>query len=97
MCAGCLTEKKQKEKGFITKPFKMITMKKTIAVVGTGYWGKNLVRNFAELGALSVICDTDKDTLNHFKTKYPEILTTTSFQEVLEDEEAVQQLQTTNR
>ena len=28
-----------------------------IAVVGCGYWGKNLVRNFDKLGALSVVCD----------------------------------------
>ncbi|MDZ4132068.1 MAG: gfo/Idh/MocA family oxidoreductase, partial [Dethiobacteria bacterium] len=31
-----------------------------IAVVGGGYWGKNLVRNFYELGALQTICDTDQ-------------------------------------
>jgi UDP-2-acetamido-3-amino-2,3-dideoxy-glucuronate N-acetyltransferase len=61
-------------------------MKNNIAVVGTGYWGKNLVRNFAELGALHLICDLDKNKLDHFKTKYPEILTTPSFQEVLENE-----------
>jgi UDP-2-acetamido-3-amino-2,3-dideoxy-glucuronate N-acetyltransferase len=30
-----------------------------VAVVGMGYWGKNLVRNFYELGALSVVCDSD--------------------------------------
>lgn len=30
-----------------------------VAVVGCGYWGKNLVRNFAELGALAAICDPD--------------------------------------
>ena len=28
-----------------------------VAVVGVGYWGKNLVRNFYELGALSALCD----------------------------------------
>lgn len=28
-----------------------------IAVIGCGYWGKNLVRNFHELGALKAICD----------------------------------------
>ena len=32
-------------------------MKKNIAVVGCGHWGKNLVRNFAELGALTAVCD----------------------------------------
>lgn len=29
-----------------------------VAVVGAGYWGKNLVRNFHNLGALRGICDT---------------------------------------
>lgn len=28
-----------------------------VAVVGAGYWGKNLVRNFANLGALAMVCD----------------------------------------
>jgi len=30
-----------------------------IAVVGCGYWGKNLVRNFAQLGSLAMVCDPD--------------------------------------
>ncbi len=30
-----------------------------VAVVGCGYWGKNLVRNFNDLGALAGICDPD--------------------------------------
>lgn len=29
-----------------------------IAVIGCGYWGKNLVRNFHELGALAAVCDS---------------------------------------
>src|SRR5687767_9559780 len=28
-----------------------------VAVVGMGYWGKNLVRNFHELGSLHAVCD----------------------------------------
>jgi predicted dehydrogenase len=28
-----------------------------VAVVGCGYWGKNLVRNFAQLGSLTMVCD----------------------------------------
>jgi predicted dehydrogenase len=28
-----------------------------LAVIGCGYWGKNLVRNFQQLGALSLVCD----------------------------------------
>ncbi|MFN2577848.1 MAG: Gfo/Idh/MocA family protein [Pyrinomonadaceae bacterium] len=30
----------------------------TIAVIGCGYWGRNLVRNFSSLGVLTVCCDT---------------------------------------
>lgn len=30
---------------------------KNTAVIGCGYWGKNLVRNFAELGALAAVAD----------------------------------------
>jgi predicted dehydrogenase len=30
----------------------------SIAVIGCGYWGKNLVRNFHRLGALSLCCDS---------------------------------------
>ena len=29
-----------------------------VAVVGCGYWGKNLVRNFHQLGALAAVCET---------------------------------------
>lgn len=31
----------------------------SIAVIGSGYWGKNLVRVFSELGALHTVCDAD--------------------------------------
>ena len=36
-------------------------MKKNIAVIGCGHWGKNLIRNFYELGALHSICDLDTE------------------------------------
>lgn len=34
-----------------------------VAVAGCGYWGKNLVRNFARLGALELVCDPDPGAL----------------------------------
>jgi UDP-2-acetamido-3-amino-2,3-dideoxy-glucuronate N-acetyltransferase len=37
----------------------MSTLK--ISVIGCGYWGKNLVRNFAELGVLHAVCDTNQE------------------------------------
>ena len=45
-------------------------MKKSIAVVGCGYWGKNLVRNFYELNVLHSICDTDDLVSNILSKKY---------------------------
>ena len=32
-------------------------MATNVAVLGCGYWGQNLVRNFAQLGALALVCD----------------------------------------
>ncbi|MUM77808.1 hypothetical protein GKC30_09195 [Pseudodesulfovibrio sp. F-1] len=54
-----------------------------VAVVGSGYWGKNLVRNFHELGALDRICDSSPDTLDSFREMYPEVHTSVSYAEVL--------------
>ncbi|MFH1943638.1 MAG: Gfo/Idh/MocA family oxidoreductase, partial [bacterium] len=48
-------------------------MQKNVVVIGCGYWGKNLVRNFYELGALNGICDSDARTLSAFKEKYSDI------------------------
>ncbi len=42
-----------------------------IAVVGTGNWGRNLVRNFAALGALYAVCDTDPEALQRMRRQYP--------------------------
>jgi UDP-2-acetamido-3-amino-2,3-dideoxy-glucuronate N-acetyltransferase len=35
-----------------------------IGVVGTGQWGRNLVRNFSSLGVLGALCDTDGERLS---------------------------------
>ena len=45
-------------------------MKKNIAVVGCGYWGKNLVRNFSELGALYSVTDANIETANNYANQY---------------------------
>jgi predicted dehydrogenase/serine acetyltransferase len=41
-----------------------------VAIIGSGYWGKNLVRNFYELGALKLICDKDDSILQNLKNQY---------------------------
>lgn len=38
-------------------------MKKNIAVIGCGYWGKNLARCFSELGVLGMVCDVNAEHL----------------------------------
>lgn len=45
-------------------------MKKNIAVVGCGHWGKNLVRNFSELGSLYSICDPNPELALRFSDLY---------------------------
>ena len=57
-----------------------------VGVVGSGYWGKNLVRNFAHLGALSAVCDSNVEILRALKEQHPQCRTFTSFTDVLRDE-----------
>src|SRR3990172_654779 len=56
-----------------------------IAVVGSGYWGKNLVRNFYDLKALEAVCETDPDKLNAIKIQYPGCRTIDTYEQVLND------------
>ena len=58
-------------------------MKKNIAVVGCGYWGKNLVRNFSELEVLSSICDPDTEIANKYAGQYN--VKNSSFIEIIND------------
>ncbi|MDY6863562.1 MAG: Gfo/Idh/MocA family oxidoreductase [Thermodesulfobacteriota bacterium] len=60
-------------------------MKASIAVVGAGHWGKNLVRNFYELGVLHTICDLNRDLGSKYNAQYPDIKFTDSFNKVLND------------
>jgi UDP-2-acetamido-3-amino-2,3-dideoxy-glucuronate N-acetyltransferase len=55
-----------------------------VAVVGAGYWGKNLVRTFHELGALQAVCDTQPDTLENARKNYG-VRTTQVFDEIVLD------------
>ena len=56
-----------------------------IACVGAGYWGKNLIRNFHELGVLKVICDDNINLLRSFSKQYPDAASYSSFSQVLTD------------
>jgi predicted dehydrogenase len=61
----------------------------TVAVVGAGGWGKNLVRNFDALGncRLKTICDLSGDVLARHRAAYPAAETTSDVEAVLADGE----------
>ena len=56
---------------------------RNLALIGGGYWGKNLVRDFYNLGALHTVCDINTELLSSHKSNYPEIHTTTDWDTVL--------------
>lgn len=58
-----------------------------IGIVGYGYWGPNLVRNFAETPGAQVAAVSDLDTakLALVQRRFPSVKTTTDFRELLSD------------
>jgi predicted dehydrogenase len=61
----------------------------TVGVIGCGYWGPNLVRNFVEGEAsrLLWICDTDESRLREIGRRYPSARTTPDYRRLLADPE----------
>ena len=57
----------------------------SIGVIGCGYWGPNLVRNFIGLAncTLKMMCDLDEDRLRHLRTLYPAVEGTTDHTHML--------------
>jgi UDP-2-acetamido-3-amino-2,3-dideoxy-glucuronate N-acetyltransferase len=53
-----------------------------VGVVGCGYWGRNLVRNFNELGRLAAVCDVELPRLEEMQRKYC-VRATSSMEELL--------------
>jgi predicted dehydrogenase len=56
-----------------------------MAVLGYGYWGPNIVRNFSSTEGVQVevVCDSSPDALQRLKKSHPAINTTTDCNEVL--------------
>lgn len=63
----------------------MADKKPKIAVVGCGYWGRNLVRNFYELGHLEIVCDTEQSTLDEMIKDFPGVNTIKDVDLILRD------------
>ncbi|MBN1794160.1 MAG: Gfo/Idh/MocA family oxidoreductase [Candidatus Omnitrophica bacterium] len=61
----------------------------TIACIGAGNWGKNLIRNFSELpeARLKWICDVNENRLREMQRLYPSVRLTTRSEEIFRDPE----------
>jgi predicted dehydrogenase len=60
-----------------------------IGIIGYGYWGPNLVRNFMETPGVMVrvVADLDSRKLEIVQRRYPAVQTTTAFMELINDTE----------
>jgi predicted dehydrogenase len=63
------------------------TVMLNLAVVGYGYWGPNLIRNFQAIEScrVAVCCDTDIVRLDSVKSKYPTVAVTADYGRVLQN------------
>lgn len=63
----------------------MVDKKVNIGIIGCGYWGPNLVRNFSSLAncTVSYLSDSKPGRLEFIKKEFPGIMTTTNYEEIL--------------
>lgn len=60
--------------------------KVNLGVVGLGYWGPNLVRNFSEVDNcyVAMACDSDERRLTPIKRRYPSVEVTTRYENLVD-------------
>ncbi|MDR1677106.1 MAG: Gfo/Idh/MocA family oxidoreductase [Deltaproteobacteria bacterium] len=58
-----------------------------VAVLGAGYWGRNLVRDFNSLGALKMVFDPSRAVRESLVSTYPNLIVADSLEQVLSDGE----------
>ena len=46
---------------------------KFIALIGAGYWGKNLFRDLNKIGVLKTVCEIDDNIVKKISNEYPEL------------------------
>jgi predicted dehydrogenase len=59
----------------------------SVGVIGCGYWGPNLIRNFGQIGDCRVVScsDLSDERLKHVKNLHPNIRTTKDYMEIIND------------
>ncbi|CRX38767.1 Gfo/Idh/MocA family oxidoreductase [Estrella lausannensis] len=60
-------------------------LKPSLALIGGGRWGKNLLRNFHSLGVLHTLCDANEKLLDSYQSQYPGVRMTASLHSVMHD------------
>jgi len=60
-----------------------------VGVIGCGYWGPNLIRNFVQLNESDVVrvADLDSGRLKHMQALYPGVQTTSDYRDIISDSE----------
>lgn len=62
-------------------------MTRDLAIIGAGYWGKNLIREFNKLGILHTICDNNQETIEKYRNDLSSVYVTDNWNEILENPE----------
>jgi predicted dehydrogenase len=59
----------------------------TVGVIGYGYWGPNLVRNFADVpgGQVGFVTDTRAERLSQARGRYPAVRVSTDYRDLIND------------
>jgi len=57
-----------------------------VGVIGCGYWGPNLIRNFVEIpqSEVVIVADLKEERLSHIKASYPQIKVTKDYQDLFD-------------
>jgi predicted dehydrogenase len=59
-----------------------------VGIIGAGYWGPNLIRNFIEIkqADLRMVCDLRQERLDHIQSRYPGLKVTQNYRDLLDSD-----------
>ncbi len=57
-----------------------------VGLIGCGYWGPNLLRNFSDLTEVVAVADLKEERLKHISGRYPAVKMTTDYEDLLHDD-----------
>ncbi len=69
--------------------YKNLKISLKLGLIGGGYWGKNLIREFNKIGFLDTICEINPVLISQYKNDYPNLNITDNYTEMLNRVDAV--------